>query len=148
MASISVSAQKHYQMLSSIGSASVTANNTAVTQTIGQQSVVGNSSYRSYLVSQGYQKVIKSKHFVIQPSSSFDLDIYPNPFNEIVYLRYDNSNDINVNIFDTSGKLVFEYLLNSSFPIKQINLAHLSVGVYSLHLYSSKHNFYTKLIKK
>lgn len=148
LVTIPASAQRHYQMISSIGSTSSTANNVVVTQTIGQQSVVGNFVNRNYTLGQGYQKPIQSKRFVFQPYSAFDLDVYPNPFNQVVNLRYNTTEDVNVSVFDSSGKIVFQYTINDSSIIKTINLAHLSDGFYTLYLYSPKLNFYKKLIKK
>ena len=50
------SAQLHHQMLSSQGSTSTTQNGGIVTQTIGQQSMIGNYTSRGFHIGQGFQQ--------------------------------------------------------------------------------------------
>ena len=55
-ATTTVSAQLHHQMLSSQGSTSKTNNGVMVTQTIGQQSAIGNFTNKGFDIGQGFQQ--------------------------------------------------------------------------------------------
>ena len=52
---LTASAQLHHQMLSSQGNTSISQKGVVVTQTIGQQSVVGNYSSLGFTFGQGFQ---------------------------------------------------------------------------------------------
>ena len=147
-ATTTVSAQLHHQMLSSQGSTSKTNSGVMVTQTIGQQSVVGNYSNRGFDIGQGFQQSNWARIIIEGTSSEFEVSIYPNPFSGIVNIQHNSEDDISVNIYDPAGKLVYKNLLNVTGPNQSINLETLSSGVYLVHLYSNQLTYFTKLIKE
>ena len=62
---VNASAQLHHQMLSSQGNTSISQKGVVVTQTIGQQSVVGNYSSLGFTFGQGYQQwMIRFQNFI------------------------------------------------------------------------------------
>ena len=147
-ATTTVSAQLHHQMLSSQGSTSKTNSGVMVTQTIGQQSVVGNYSNMGFNIGQGFQQS-NWAHFILEGTSpEFEISIYPNPFSGIINIQHNSENDITINIYDPAGKLVYKNLLNVTGPNQSINLETLSSGVYLVHLYSNQLTYFTKLIKE
>ena len=79
LATTTVSAQLHHQMLSSQGSTSKTNSGVMVTQTIGQQSVVGNYSNRGFDIGQGFQQSNWARIIIQGTSPEFEVSIYPNP---------------------------------------------------------------------
>ena len=147
-ATTTVSAQLHHQMLSSQGSTSKTNSGVMVTQTIGQQSVVGNYSNRGFDIGQGFQQSNWARIIIEGTSPEFEVSIYPNPFSGIVNIQHNSEDDISINIYDPAGKLVYKNLLNVTGPNQSINLETLSSGVYLVHLYSNQLTYFTKLIKE
>lgn len=142
------SAQLHHQMLSSQGSTSVTSSGVIVTQTIGQTSVIGNSNNSYSKIGQGYQQANWARIIVEGTTPKFKVLIYPNPFNEIVTVQHNSTEDINITVFNPSGKLVLRRRLDISDPSQTVNFKKLPAGIYLIHLQSNKLNYFTKLIKK
>ena len=147
-ASTTVSAQLHHQMLSSQGSTSKTNSGVMVTQTIGQQSVVGNYSNRGFDIGQGFQQSNWARIIIEGTSPEFEVSIYPNPFSGIVKIQHNYERDININIYSPAGRLVYKNLLTATNPNQSVNLEALSSGVYLVHLYCDQLTYFTKLIKE
>ena len=141
-------AQLHHQMMSSQGGTSKTNNGIIVTQTIGQQSVNGNYDNQYFKIGQGFQQANWSRIILEQTIPEFEVSLYPNPFNNIVNIQHNSDEDININVFDTAGRLVFKSLINVTSPKQSINLEQLPSGVYLIHLQSNHLKYFTKLIKK
>ena len=141
-------AQLHHQMLSSQGSTSKTNNGVIVTQTIGQQSVIGNYTNNGFDIGQGFQQVNWARIILEETTPEFEVSLYPNPFESVVSIQHNTEEDITINVFDPSGKLVFNNVLNVIGPNQSINLEQLSSGVYLVHLQSNQLAYFTKLIKK
>lgn len=141
-------AQLHHQMISSQGSTSMTNSGIIVTQTVGQQSVNGNYDNQYFKIGQGFQQANWSRIILEQTMPEFEVSLYPNPFNNIVNIQHNSDEDININVFDPAGRLVFKSLINVTSPKQSINLEQLPSGVYLIHLQSNHLKYFTKLIKK
>ena len=74
--------------------------------------------------------------------------VYPNPFNELVYIKNANNSNqlINVALYDNAGKMIY---LNEEFNTSdEIKLADLAKGVYFLKIVEYDGNIsYLKLVK-
>ena len=144
---IPVSSQLHHQMLSSQGSTSKTNSGIVATQTIGQTSVIGVYTNKEIKISQGYQQ-----SFLGRSESSIDpylnAFIFPNPFDDIINIKYNTEFDIEVSLFDITQKSIYNSTLQASDVYHTINLETLSSGVYLIILRSNKGIYSTKLIKK
>ena len=141
-------AQLHHQMISSQGSTSKTDSGVVLTQTIGQQSVIGNNENQSLKIGQGYQQTNWSKIILEQTNPEFEVSIYPNPFDDNVNVQHNSDEDITINIFNPAGMLVYTSVINVTGSIQTVNLEQLPSGVYLIHLQSIKLTYFTKLIKK
>jgi hypothetical protein len=135
-------------MISSQGSTSITAGGVVITQTIGQQSVIGNNENQSLKIGQGYQQTNWSKIILEQTNPEFEVSIYPNPFNDSINVQHNSEEDITINIFNPAGMRVFTSVINVTGSIQTVNLEQLPSGVYLIHLLSTKLTYFTKLIKK
>ena len=140
--------QLHHQMISSQGSTSITDGGVVITQTIGQQSVIGNNENQSLKIGQGYQQTNWSKIILEQTNPEFEVSIYPNPFNDSINVQHNSEEDITINIFNPAGMRVFTSVINVTGSIQTVNLEQLPSGVYLIHLLSTKLTYFTKLIKK
>lgn len=148
LATTSAFAQLHHQMLSSQGSTSKTDNGIIVTQTVGQQSVIGNYDNEYLKIGQGFQQANWTRIIIEQTSPELEITIYPNPFDGIINIKHNSEQDFSMNIFDPSGKLVYKKQINVTGPNQRINLEQLPSGVYLIYLQSNNLKYFTKLIKK
>jgi hypothetical protein len=73
------------------------------------------------------------------------IHIFPNPVNEILHLSTE-SNIQKCAIFTLEGKKVLFYNSTEINPLKQIDLAGLSPGVYLLNIWSDDQMFIQKII--
>ena len=140
--------QLQRQMISSQGN-TFKSDNLIVTQTIGQQSIVGNYDVANFHYNQGFQQPFWNT--LIQSNQpDFLADYFPNPFTEKITFRFTNLNNepFEINIFDTAGRLVFQANQNLAEDLLIINLNNLSSGSYLVRLFNTKKTFYTKIIKK
>ena len=141
--------QLHHQMISSQGSTSTTSEGIVITQTIGQQSVVGNSEVAGLAFGQGFQQSIWTR-LINSNDQNFMAEYYPNPFFDQVTFRFTNMSDeiITIDIFDVAGRQVYSKRKNVVEDKLILQLGSLSGGAYLVRLYNEKKTFYTKLIKK
>ncbi|MCG8700511.1 MAG: T9SS type A sorting domain-containing protein [Bacteroidales bacterium] len=86
---------------------------------------------------------------VITSISEFEDDlellIYPNPVIEYLTIQRDNTAISNIRIFNISGKTVYKSTLRS--VEKQIDLSHLSKGMYIMELSNDNTRIIKKIIK-
>jgi len=71
-----------------------------------------------------------------------DFQLYPNPTNNILYLKSPSSNEATVTIYDLNGRLVLNQNINKA--INEINLSQFQNGIYVLE-YKTEN---TKIIKQ
>lgn len=141
-------AQLNHQMVSSQGSTSQTTSGAIVTQTIGQTSVTGTYTNTTSKISQGYQQAYWGKIITEQNNPDFNLAIFPNPFDELVTIKYKVDEQINISLYDVAGKLVYKNVLHFLTPQQTITFKTLPSGVYLIKLESKTLIHHTKLIKK
>ena len=97
--------QLHHQMLSSQGTSKNLSNGMYVSQSIGQQSVIGNTTVAGYTYGQGFQQSTWSKYISTSSNTSITTITYPNPFVNTVNFQFSQAinDNITVSIFDIRG---------------------------------------------
>ncbi len=79
------------------------------------------------------------------------LNVYPNPFTESFSLEIDgfNGQDLNIQVFDLHGKLMYSENLNSpeDFVYKELNVQNLAAGTYFVKVFNEQ-GAITKMIVK
>ena len=140
----------HHQMLSSQGKTAILENGIVVRQTIGQQSVAGNSK-NGYVVQQGFQQSLWSK-YISSPINPTDITTvtYPNPFVSIVNFQFAKpiQEEISIAVYDIIGRLIFQQMQKPSNSILTIDFSALPVSTYLVRLSGTHLNYYTKILKK
>lgn len=142
----------HHQMLSSQGHTNKLSNGLIISQTIGQQSLTGNSS-GDYVVMQGFQQNVWGKYIAASKTEEIDgikTITYPNPFTETVNFQFSEpiTDVVSILVFDILGRVVYQ---QDKIPINNlltINLAMLPSTKYLVRLKTLKLNYYTQIIKK
>jgi len=138
----------HHQMLSSQGASVKLSNGISVTQTIGQQGIIGNSDKKNIVI-QGFQQSLWSTYIASNDTEVISTKTYPNPFSDSIKFEFSTfiTDPIIINVFDSSGRLVYEGRQGAIGAILSINLSHLPTNHYLVHLYTNSFSYYTKIIK-
>tara|TARA_R110002051_G_scaffold7136_9_gene33431 strand:+ start:441 stop:935 length:495 start_codon:yes stop_codon:yes gene_type:complete len=152
LTSTTIYSQKlHHQMISSQGNKSKLESGYYITQTIGQQSIIGTSSSNKSMIIQGFQQGAWAKLIEgsILPKQQ-NVTVYPNPFIETVVFDFSEPvyGDMQIAIFDVSGRLVAERFQTNSGNGLRLQLNFLSNGIYLVQLRHKELKYYTKIIKK
>ncbi len=142
----------HHQMFSSQGLTNKLSNGLIISQTIGQQSLTGNSS-GDYVVIQGFQQSVWGKYIASNKTEEIDgikTITYPNPFTEIVNFQFSEpiADMVSISVFDILGRLVYEQNKIPINAILTINLGMLPTSKYLVRLKTTKLNYYTQILKK
>ncbi len=138
----------HHQMLSSQGMTKKISDGSVVTQSIGQQSLIGLSNNK-FVVMQGFQQSIWGKYISSNLIDEMKTTTFPNPFIETINFQFSKTiaEVVHVNIFDISGRLVFFKDIKPNNTILTIDLSSLPSSEYLVRLNSSNFSYYTKIIK-
>jgi hypothetical protein len=145
-----VNAQKlHHQMISVQASNSKTTAGTFVKQTIGQQSVIGNSQKNKMTVSQGFQKSNGKTSVASKIKIGISTVVYPNPVEDKLNFRFSSSipGNIKVVIFDLLGRAVYQEEKSASQNILTIDNINLPSGSYIIKLNALNYEYSTKILK-
>ncbi len=119
-----------------------------VSQSIGQEGVIGSFQGSEYGVRQGFQQPPILVLNVPQNDSPLNITVYPNPVVTAVTVKFNEPvhEQIESKLFDVSGKEVF-YRHFEPLQTLSIDLSHLPVGSYILVVGSEGKQFTSRLIK-
>jgi photosystem II stability/assembly factor-like uncharacterized protein len=78
------------------------------------------------------------------------ISIFPNPFNAEITIQLPNShpNDIEINVFDVTGRMIIQQAIHSTKQIVSLNAETWSDGVYFIQMKRVNHNIVKKAIKQ
>lgn len=120
-----------------------------VNQSVGQSSVIGtHTSSNGYIVRQGYQQPLENLNSTVNIVVNLNAKVHPNPFTRDINISFSSiiKNDVNIQLFDVLGKLVYSDKHTASQSIN-LKLGHVQKGTYFLKVTSKNKSFNTKLIK-
>ena len=137
----------HHQTLSSQGKNVLTNSGFVLSQSIGQNSPSGTFKNSEIVVQQGFQQYLINKGNI--NNSDIVIKVYPNPF--ISYMNFEFSqslnDDVQVSLFDLSGKLVKNVYGKSSTNMFRVDFEDIVDGHYIVVLNVGTFKFSTKVIK-
>ena len=139
--------QLRNQTISSIGGTNKTNSNIVVTHSVGQVGIVGKVLMNNKNIIQGFQQPFWGKIISKQNSPEFKVKIFPVPFDKDITIQYPNAKEMNVFIFDITGKVIYNSTLLFKEANQKINLEKLSAGVYLVKVQSKELSYFTKIIK-
>jgi hypothetical protein len=139
----------HHQMFSAQGKSIELSNGMLVSQTIGQQSAIGNYK-NTYTVGQGFQQSNWGKLAKAKDVSKISTITYPNPFISTINFQFSQAitEKIMIVVFDVRGRLVYQQKLMATGNILTIELPQLPAGSYLVLLKASNYTYYSKILKK
>jgi hypothetical protein len=139
----------HHQMISSQGASTTTSSGFIIKQTVGQQSVSGNSQ-GDIIVQQGFQQNYWQELLKTSNSAGIMITTYPNPFREVLNFRFSNfsGTSVQVSIFDSYGRSVFEKTAAVNDNLLTLeDMPILPSAQYLVRLSGTNLNYFTTTIK-
>jgi hypothetical protein len=143
----------NHQMISSQGQTIATPSGLVIKQTVGQQSITGNTKSKEVAVLQGFQQSLWSKYITenkIDVVSGITTLTYPNPFIETINFQFSIpiKDEISILIFDVLGRLIFQQKKRADNTVLTLDLARLPTSEFLVQLTANNFNYYTKIIKQ
>jgi len=148
--SLSMHSQElHHQMIAAQGKSVVIANGMLVSQSIGQQSAIGNNT-NSYTVGQGFQQSNWKKYVNNNIATSISTITYPNPFVTTINFQFSIpvKDKILIEVFDIRGRLVFKEEKKASETLLTIDLPSLPSSNYLARLTAPNYTYYSQILKQ
>ena len=144
------SQELHHQMLSAQGSSKELSNGIYVSQTIGQQSVIGNYTKDGKTYGQGYQQSVWSKYISTNTNNTITTVTYPNPFVSTINFQFSQAikEPISVSVFDIRGRLIFSQEKQASGNILTLDMPQLASSNYLVRLSTPNYTYYTQILKQ
>ncbi|MBC5838374.1 T9SS type A sorting domain-containing protein [Flavobacterium muglaense] len=138
----------HHEMIATQGESKTLDNGLVISQTIGQQSTIGNYS-KEFTVMQGFQQSLWSSYIASNALDLIATKTYPNPCITTISFEFSKtiSTMITVHVFDLGGRLVFSGEKKADEAILSVDLSQLIPSPYLVHLYTDTFSYYTKIIK-
>ncbi len=140
----------HHQMLSSQGDSKVLSNGIYVSQTIGQQSVIGNYTRDGKTYGQGYQQSVWNKYIQSTLNNPITTVVYPNPFVSSINFQFSQpiKERIKMELFDVRGRLIFQTEQMPTDNVLTVALPNLASSNYLVKLTASNYTYYTQILKQ
>jgi hypothetical protein len=136
-------------MLSSQGKSTVLSNGILVSQTIGQQSAIGNHT-NGVTVGQGFQQSHWAKHVSSNAANQITTTTYPNPFVTTVNFQFSKpiSETIEIALFDVRGRLLFQDKKRATDSVLTVELPQLASSNYLIRLTATNYTYYSQILKQ
>ena len=139
----------HHQMLSSQGKSTILNNGMLVSQTIGQQSAIGNHT-NGVTVGQGFQQSHWAKYVKSNTSVNIATTTYPNPFIATVNFQFSQpiKETIEIAVFDIRGRLIFQDKKRATDSVLTVELPQLASSNYLVRLTAPNYTYYSQILKQ
>ena len=139
----------HHQMLSAQGTSKVLNNGMLVSQTIGQQSAIGNHT-NGVTVGQGFQQSHWAKYLKSNTSVNIATTTYPNPFISTVNFQFSQpiKETIEIAVFDIRGRLIFQDKKRATDSVLTVELPQLASSNYLVRLTAPNYIYYSQILKQ
>jgi len=140
----------HHQALSAQGSSKALSNGVYVSQTVGQQSVIGNYTREGKTYGQGYQQSVWSQYIQSTANNSITTVVYPNPFVATINFQFSQpiNERIKMELFDVRGRLIFQTEQQPIDNLLSVGLPNLASSNYLVKLTASNYTYYTQILKQ
>jgi hypothetical protein len=144
------SQELHHQAISSQGTSKELPNGVYVSQTIGQQSVIGNYTKDGETFGQGYQQSVWSKYISANSNNAITTVTYPNPFVSTINFQFSQpiNERIKMELFDVRGRLIFQTEQLPTDNLLTVTLPNLASSNYLVKLTASNYTYYTQILKQ
>lgn len=83
---------------------------------------------------------------VFERSPLKELKIYPNPSNGLLYIEIAENKNVQVQLFDLSGKLILAQNITNTAKHQEIDISNVTNGVYIIHVTNGNESLHGKLV--
>jgi hypothetical protein len=121
-----------------------------VSQSIGQESVIGTYSKNNHIIRQGFQQpLISAKNILVPTKNRLKAKLYPNPFKQSINVLFEDliKEKLKVTIDNLSGGVLY----SKTYPQSQLLELHLNFlpsGNYILKITSDHKFLISEIIKQ
>jgi hypothetical protein len=138
----------HHQMIGSQGDSKSLENGITISQSIGQQTVIG-TFVNGFTVQQGFQQNSWTEFIVLNDFSTIKTMTYPNPFVRNVNFEFSEvmNRMVEVSIYDLLGHLVFKKEQMVADKLMSFDLDLIAGQEFLVKLNATNFVYYTKIIK-
>lgn len=136
-------------MVSSQGTSKILNNGMLVSQTIGQQSAIGNHT-NGITVGQGFQQSHWAKYVNSNVAIQITTTTYPNPFIGTINFKFSQPimETIEIAVFDVRGRLIFQDKKRAAESILTVELPQLASSNYLVRLSAPNYTYYSQILKQ
>jgi hypothetical protein len=136
-------------MLSSQGKSVVISNGMLVSQSIGQQSAIGNYN-NDNTIGQGFQQSNWAKYVRTNIPTILTTNTYPNPFISKINFQFSQPirETIEITLFDIRGRILFQDKKRATDSILTIELPQLASNNYLVRLTAPNYIYYSQILKQ
>lgn len=119
-----------------------------ISQSIGQNSVIGTYTQNGYILSQGYQQALQKINVKRLDDSGLNVRIHPNPFTDQISLIFQKSfkGSCEISVHDLNGRVIYKQEHKPSQLLK-VELNFLAQGTYLLTAIADGKIFRAKILK-
>lgn len=143
------SQQLHHATIASQGGTFKSNSGVYISQSIGQNSIIGTSVTDNSINFQGFQQNMGM--FNIKNNIPLHYTTaYPNPFSDIVYFKFSQAikDRVQIQVFDPVGKLVLQKQSFQEDFVLHLDLFSLSPALYTVKFSAPNFYFIAKILKK
>ncbi|MEI7509221.1 MAG: T9SS type A sorting domain-containing protein [Flavobacterium sp.] len=140
----------HHQMISAQGTSKLLSDGTYISQTIGQQSIIGNYTKDGVTFGQGFQQSNWSKYLNSNTPKMISTVVYPNPFVSTINFKFLQPimETISISVFDFQGRLVHSEDKKVTDLLLTLELPNLASSNYLIRLSSANYTYYSQILKQ
>lgn len=141
----------HHQALSAQGTSVSLPEGMYVSQTIGQQSVIGNYTKDGVTYGQGYQQRLWGRYINSNATATtITTTTYPNPFITTIHFQFSQpiTDVVGITVFDIRGRLVFQTEKKPDETLLTVELPQLASSNYLVRLEATNYIYYTQILKE
>lgn len=120
-----------------------------ISESVGQQSVVGTVYNEALIARQGFQQPPFSIQISEEIISNWNITVFPNPVTDAISVQISEENNeaMIAVIFDVQGREIQRRTFNTTASF-QLDVSSLSSGNYLLNIFTKQQQYSSKLIKK
>lgn len=141
-------AQVQRQMQSTQGGVYATSQGVVVSQSVGQQSVIGGHSSNNVVLSQGFQQ--KNWALLIDSNTeTFQPTLYPNPFRAGITLsfRTEINSPVTLALYNIAGIKAYTTTFTPGGASAYVAISKIPSATYMAKITYEEHTYYQYLIK-
>jgi len=116
------------------------SENISLEWTVGE-SIIETVNTGKSIITQGFHQTFNDRVLNVDDvTGAFAITIYPNPVSAYLFVHFESIEDIPylIRLFDIHGRILNEFEIVDPVNLHQIDISHLSSGVYLVRIYDAE----------